>query len=298
MSARLLLLAVVFAACSDGAADPELIGSPRRGPGDEAGLRDARPADGGGGAADATPDVSPPLDAAPEVDAAPEADAAPDTSLEPDVLPVDAAPMPDALPRDAAPPDALAPDAAPASVCGDGAPEGDEACDDGNTRDGDYCSADCRAVTGRCGDGELQDNERCDDGVVQEGCDALHDGGDGACVPPGECVEGFVLVGDACQPAEQRYDVNIFVANDCTMRVMPERVQVPRGQTALLSFHNISRDYPVDVWMSYGGGFLDLPVGQTWDDPIDHCTGPRRPREEFADITTACSEYRLPIECL
>ena len=37
-----------------------------------------------------------------------------------------------------------------------------EACDDGNNEDGDYCSADCKTVTGRCGDGTTQSNEQCD----------------------------------------------------------------------------------------------------------------------------------------
>lgn len=48
--------------------------------------------------------------------------------------------------------------------CGDGIREGNELCDDSNTRDGDYCSADCRAITGRCGDGVIQNVETCDPG--------------------------------------------------------------------------------------------------------------------------------------
>ncbi|MCK5807997.1 trypsin-like serine protease [bacterium] len=60
-----------------------------------------------------------------------------------------------------------------APICGDGAREGDEACDDGNTHDGDYCSSDCLSATGQCGDGQLQNNEECDDGntVPHDGCD-------------------------------------------------------------------------------------------------------------------------------
>ncbi len=49
--------------------------------------------------------------------------------------------------------------------CGNQDPEEGEACDDGNTEDGDYCSADCQTVTGRCGDGIHQDNEVCDLGT-------------------------------------------------------------------------------------------------------------------------------------
>jgi len=47
--------------------------------------------------------------------------------------------------------------------CGDGTIQSEyEVCDDGNTVDGDYCSANCKTVTGSCGDGIKQDNEACD----------------------------------------------------------------------------------------------------------------------------------------
>jgi len=50
------------------------------------------------------------------------------------------------------------------SYCGDGIvdEENGEACDDRNNNDGDYCSADCKTITGFCGDGKVQDNEGCD----------------------------------------------------------------------------------------------------------------------------------------
>jgi cysteine-rich repeat protein len=51
-----------------------------------------------------------------------------------------------------------------AAVCGDGEKSPAEACDDGNTDPDDYCSPDCRVVTGRCGDGIKQPNEECEDG--------------------------------------------------------------------------------------------------------------------------------------
>ena len=78
------------------------------------------------------------------------------------------------------------------SVCGDGVPQGGEACDDGNTSDGDYCAADCALVTGTCGDGVRQSNESCDDGNATD-CATTHDGGDGTCVPPGTCAPNYVL---------------------------------------------------------------------------------------------------------
>jgi len=51
-----------------------------------------------------------------------------------------------------------------ANTCGNAKVESKEACDDGNREDGDYCSADCKQVTGFCGDGVIQDNESFDPG--------------------------------------------------------------------------------------------------------------------------------------
>ena len=48
-----------------------------------------------------------------------------------------------------------------------GAVEEGEVCDDGNTADNDYCSADCLSATGSCGDGAVQSNEDCDDGTMR-----------------------------------------------------------------------------------------------------------------------------------
>lgn len=69
-------------------------------------------------------------------------------------------------------------------ICGNGDLTPDEACDDGNTIDGDGCSGDCRTVgTGfscsppgkpcrriaRCGDGVVTTPEPCDDGNLKDG---------------------------------------------------------------------------------------------------------------------------------
>src|SRR5699024_9741992 len=69
-------------------------------------------------------------------------------------------------------------------VCGDGVLSADEACDDGNTRDGDGCDASCLAVesgyscsppgapchvVALCGDGLVASNELCDDGNRDDG---------------------------------------------------------------------------------------------------------------------------------
>jgi cysteine-rich repeat protein len=184
------------------------------------------------------------------------------------------------------------------ATCGNGTVEPPEACDDGNTQDGDYCAADCKTVTGSCGDGVLQSNETCDDGVVKAGCDTLQNGGDGKCVPAGTCSPGYVFVsGKGCQPAMLTDHVHIMVDNFCNMTISPQEYFVPAGQTLQVTYHNHSVDYPVDVWLSYGGGYLDLQPGATWNDKFEHCFGPQ-PSEAYADISTACSKQKLLIHCL
>lgn len=59
--------------------------------------------------------------------------------------------------------------------CGDGIVQADEECDDGNLRDGDGCSHDCRSSEA-CGNGKIDQaaGEVCDDGntVSGDGCSA------------------------------------------------------------------------------------------------------------------------------
>lgn len=82
----------------------------------------------------------------------------------------------------------------PSQVCGNGAIEGTEACDDGRSDDGDGCSAACAVEVGFtcageptvcvsdeeddetvCGDGAIEGIEACDDGngALGDGCSAI-----------------------------------------------------------------------------------------------------------------------------
>ena len=58
-------------------------------------------------------------------------------------------------------------------LCGNGELDPGEACDDGNTVDGDDCTSRCRDPL--CGNGELDGDEACDDGnlIAADGCSAL-----------------------------------------------------------------------------------------------------------------------------
>jgi hypothetical protein len=81
------------------------------------------------------------------------------------------------------------------------------------------------------------------------------------------------------------------------MTVTPTEIDIPEGQTAYFCWRNLSRDYPVDVWLSYGGGYTDLAPGTTWNERPGHCLGPLA-HDEYADISTACSSQRFLIHCL
>ncbi|AKF04603.1 5'-nucleotidase [Sandaracinus amylolyticus] len=102
---------------------------------------------------------------------------------------------------------------------------------------------------------------------------------------------------DSGPPAEMRYCVDIDVSNTCVMSVSPREITIPAGQTAYFCWRNRSRDYEIDVWLSYGGGYTELAPGATWNEPIGHCLGPN-PHDEYADIDTACSSHRFLIHCL
>jgi cysteine-rich repeat protein len=91
---------------------------------------------------------------------------------------------------------------APVGVCGDGTPDADEECDDGNTAAGDGCSPTCRVE--RCGNGALDPGEECDDGNARRGdgcapdCTREARCGDGAVDPGEECDDGNTTRGDGC----------------------------------------------------------------------------------------------------
>ena len=95
-----------------------------------------------------------------------------------------------------------------------------------------------------------------------------------------------------------RATVDIYVDNRCKMDVLPKVLDVAPAVTSLtITYYNRSRDYAVDVWMSYGGGYKDLMTGASWAERFEHCRLGRRPYSEYADISTACSSYRLMINC-
>lgn len=107
-----------------------------------------------------------------------------------------------------------------AESCGNGALEGAETCDDGNTMHGDGCDQRCRVETGYacagapsvcapvCGNGDVQGpTEACDDGgtAAGDGCDALCQvepgwtcGGEPSICGAAACGDGLVAGVEAC----------------------------------------------------------------------------------------------------
>jgi cysteine-rich repeat protein len=79
------------------------------------------------------------------------------------------------------------------AVCGNSAVETGEQCDDGNTTDGDGCSADCQYEPA-CGNGNLEPGEVCDDGNTADG-----DGCSSTCqIEAAICGNNVVEAGESC----------------------------------------------------------------------------------------------------
>jgi cysteine-rich repeat protein len=97
-------------------------------------------------------------------------------------------------------------DMPPPPVCGDGqVNQTSEQCDDGNTADGDGCSATCQTEhQPACGDGHLDTNEQCDDGNLADGdgcssrCEVEPYCGDGRLDANEDCDDGNTVDGDGC----------------------------------------------------------------------------------------------------
>ena len=97
-------------------------------------------------------------------------------------------------------------------LCGDGALDPDEQCDDGNLASGDGCSAICRFEA--CGNGFRDVGEDCDDGNVAGG-----DGCSATCAVEA-CGNDVVDVGEGCD------DGNVEPGDGCTATCAVERCPV------------------------------------------------------------------------
>ncbi|MCE9624877.1 MAG: DUF4215 domain-containing protein, partial [Deltaproteobacteria bacterium] len=82
------------------------------------------------------------------------------------------------------------------AICGNGIQNAGEACDDGNTVDGDGCASNC-TLPG-CGNDVVEAGEACDDGNTQDG-----DGCSATCQVEASCGNGVVDAGEACDDGNE-----------------------------------------------------------------------------------------------
>lgn len=116
------------------------------------------------------------------------------------------------------------------AVCGNGALEAPEICDDGNLADGDGCDSNC-TPTG-CGNGVVTVGEGCDDGNVVSGdcCSAL-------CLNenlPPDCSEAEASVDEIWPPNHKMVSVAIVGVTD------------PDGDPLVVTATAVAQDEPVD----------------------------------------------------
>ena len=89
-----------------------------------------------------------------------------------------------------------------------------EICDDGNSEENDYCSANCMAILGSCGDGKQQGNEECDKASAGEGIGEYCSNDCLSIV--GSCGDGIKQSHEKCDNAE--FDDGIgpfYCSSDC-----------------------------------------------------------------------------------
>ncbi|MBI2393905.1 MAG: hypothetical protein HYV09_30315 [Deltaproteobacteria bacterium] len=95
--------------------------------------------------------------------------------------------------------------------------------------------------------------------------------------------------------------VHITITNTCAVSTSPTSFDVPAGATVKVAWHNHSADYRADVWASYGGGYLGLETGATWNEPYEHCFI-KSTHTEYVDVTpegspSSCGKQRVYFYC-
>ncbi len=120
----------------------------------------------------------------------------------------------------------------PANVCGNGVTEGVEACDDGNTTNGDGCSSTCRRENGQ----PCTDDNQCQSGVCDDTsmtCEPANTCGNSALEAGEACDDGNTANGDGCsstcrrengQPCTDDNQCQSGVCDDTSMTCEPANV--------------------------------------------------------------------------
>ncbi len=137
------------------------------------------------------------------------------------------------------------------TLCGNGATDPGEACDDGGFVDGDGCDANC-TLTG-CGNGIVTTGEQCDDGNVVDGdcCSATCqlvppetpcDDTD-PCTQGGVCAAGTCIAGSSCEPCQ-----HCVPGVGC---VAPDQCEVPAARGSVVTIKNAATDAKDSITWSW-----------------------------------------------
>ncbi len=160
-------------------------------------------------------------------------------------------------------------------TCGDGVIELDEACDDGNTIDGDGCARDCRSNE-TCGNAviDLVTGEQCDDGTIglsNRGCSSRcrTEGPIWRDVSPGPISgrSGHALSFDAARSQVVLFggtDANVYLDDTWEFDGSQWSKQVPLRSPSPRAQHVMTFDPVRGVTLLYGGGGLSGVTRETW----------------------------------
>jgi cysteine-rich repeat protein len=181
----------------------------------------------------------------------------------------------------------------PEPVCGNGTPEGDEECDDGNDSNEDACLNDC--VDASCGDGYVWDGEEtcddgtndgsyggcesdcqalsahCGDGTIDEGEGELCDDGNGedadGCTTTCEYTDGFKVVFVTSQGHSANFGG--LGGADATCQALADAASLPGTYVAWLSDATTS---PASRFTQASAPYIlrdGTRVADNWADLID-----------------------------
>ncbi len=186
-------------------------------------------------------------------------------------------------------------------VCGNGTLESEEECDDGNTVDGDGCSATCtieEEISPVCGNSTVEQGEQCDDGNTTngDGCSSTCQTeqsiaavcGNGNLEQGEECDDGNIIDGDGCSAICENEEEDV----DLCPNITGIQTEIPTGKHIDSNGDCVDSEAP-DACPNISGYQSDIPSGYQ-KDSNDNCV----PLEEVAcgdwsDVSDNDPEYDI-----
>lgn len=183
----------------------------------------------------------------------------------------------------------------PAQVCGNAVIESPEQCDDGNTINGDGCTAQCEIESPLCGNGTVDPGEQCDDGNLVNG-----DGCSSQCmteVPAPICGNSILEGGEQCD------DGNIISNDGCSSICLLESTSGQQCGNAIVEGTEQCDDGNLTdgdgcssiCWIESTGGGGTGAAGSTTGSIVfhhaDHLTGGSVDTDESGDMVQLLGYY-------